>query len=137
LWSCDTPPAFPVPGGPPKTIALDVRLAVYVPGTWTADGFSETLRLELAKYNIRVVGRRSRPEAVARIDLGRITFRGWQEVDADIVYDDQTTTPLGRIRVEDLSMTTLDVAAQPVAVLIARWIWRPDVRERHALPATQ
>jgi hypothetical protein len=136
VWSCDTPPAFPVPSVPPKTVALDVRLPVYVPGSWTVDGFSESLRLELAKYNIQVVGRRSQPEAVARIDLGRITYRSWQEVDV-AVADDDRTTPLGRIRVPDLEMTTLDVAAQSVAVLIARWIWRADAVERHAPSTTR
>lgn len=122
VWSCDTPPAFPPPSGPAKAIALDVRLPVFVPGTWTVDGFSETLRLELVKYNITVVDPRSRPRNVALIELGRVTYLGWQEVDVALAHDNQTTL-LGRIRVMDLSMTTLDVAAQPVAALIARWLW--------------
>ncbi len=67
-WGCDTPPVFSVPSGPPRAIALDVRLPVDVLGTWTVDGFSQTLRLELAKYNIKVVDRRSRPGVVALID---------------------------------------------------------------------
>src|SRR5258708_14985574 len=79
--SCDPPPAFPVPSGPPRAIALDVRLPVYVLGRWTIDGFSETLRLELAKYNITVVQRRSPEPIVARIDLGHVTYRQWQEID--------------------------------------------------------
>jgi hypothetical protein len=122
-WGCDTPPAFPVPRGPPRTIALDVRLPVVVLGTWTVDGFSETLRLELAKYNIRVDDRRSRPGVVALINLGRLTYRTWQEIDVALIIRDDKTTPLGRIAVTDTSMTTMDVAAQSVAVLIARCIW--------------
>jgi hypothetical protein len=122
LWSCDTRPAFPVPSGPAAVIALDVQLPVAVLGTGIVDGFSETLRLELAKYNIAVEPPRSRQEIVALIDLGRIAYRQWQEIDVAVAHDDETT-PLGRIQVLDLSMTTLDVAAQPIAALIARWIW--------------
>ncbi len=121
-WGCDTPPVFSVPSGPPRAIALDVRLPVDVLGTWTVDGFSQTLRLELAKYNIKVVDRRSRPGVVALIDLGRLTYRAWQEIDVAVAHDDKTT-PLGRIALTDTSMTTFDVAAQSVATLIARWIW--------------
>jgi hypothetical protein len=135
---CDTPPAFPAPSGPAREIALDVQLPVYVLGTWVVDGFSETLRLELAKYNITVVSRRLRPGVVALIDLGHFTYRDWQEVDVALVHDHETT-PLGRVRVPDLSMTTLDVAAQPVAALIARWIWTTAMPtpEGRAPPATQ
>jgi hypothetical protein len=135
---CDAPPAFPAPSGPPKEIALDVQLPIYVLGTWAIDAFSETLRLELAKYNITVVSRRSRPSVVALIDLGRFTYRDWQEVDVALAHDHETT-PLGRIRVPDLSMTTLDVAAQPVAELIARWIWTTAMPapEHRAPPAAQ
>jgi hypothetical protein len=134
--SCDSPPAFPPPSGPPRAIALDVRLPVYVLGRWTIDGFSETLRLELAKYNITVAERRSHESIVARIDLGRVTYRQWQEIDVALAHDDETTL-LGRIQVPDLSMTTLDVAAQSVATLIAKWIWRTAsaTAERPAGPA--
>ncbi len=126
--ACDTPPAFPVPSGPAKVIGLDVFLPVYVLGTWTIDTFSESLRLELAKYNIRVVDRRPEPGVVAVIRLGRFTYRDWQEIDVELTHDG-VTTPLGRIRTNDLSMDTIDVAAEPVAVLIARWLWASQSQE--------
>jgi hypothetical protein len=130
VGSCETPPAFPVPAGPAKPIALDVELPVAVLGRWTVNSFSDTLRAELVKYNITVVDPESQPGLVALIDLGRFTYRDWQEIDVALTHDDGTT-PLGRIRVLDLSATTLDVAAQPVAALIARWVWTA-----HAPPST-
>ena len=122
---CGEQPAFPVPHGSTAAIALDVQLPVPVLGTWKIDGFSETLRLELAKYHISVADRPSPMIPLAAVDLGQITYRQWQEVDVTVAYGGQTTL-LGRIRVPDLQMTTLDVAAQPVAELIARWVWSPD-----------
>jgi hypothetical protein len=122
--ACSNGAAFPVPNGPPRAIALDVQLPLWVLGRWTIDGFSETLRAELAKYNVVVVDRRASPAGVAIVDLGRWTYRDWQEVDVAVV-DRGETTPLGRLRVPDLSMTTLDVAAQSVAALLARWVWKP------------
>jgi hypothetical protein len=119
---CAAPPAFPVPEGSRKRIALDVQLPVAVLGTWTTDGFRETLRLELAKYNVAVVDRRQSPDAVALIDLGRWTYGSWQEIDVGLDEDGHVAA-LGQIRVPDLSMTTTDVAAQTVAELIARRLW--------------
>ena len=123
----EQPSAFPVPSGSAAAIVLDVRLPVPVLGTWVVDGFSETLRLELAKYHIAVADRPSPATPLARIDLGEITYRRWQEVDVAVAYEGKTT-PLGRIQVPDLEVTTLDVAAQPVAELIARWVWSPGER---------
>jgi hypothetical protein len=122
VTACAQPPAFPVPTGPPRHVALDVRLPVYVLGTWTVDEFSEALRHELAKYKIDVVAAASNPGLVARVDMGRWTYREWQEIDAALVRE-KDVIPLGRIRLSDLSMTTLDVAAESVAVLIARGVW--------------
>lgn len=48
---CEESPAFPVPHGPPKRVALDVRLPTPVLGRWTEGTTAETLREELAKYN--------------------------------------------------------------------------------------
>ena len=122
LASCASPPAFPVPPGPPKRVALDVQLPVYVLGTWGAAGFRDTLRDELAKYNVVVVRPDEVPDAVARIDLGRFTYRSWQEIEVAL-DDDHRVDTLGKIRVPELSMTTVDVAAQMVAELIAKRLW--------------
>jgi hypothetical protein len=118
-------------------IALDVQLPVYVVGRWNLREFSESLCLELAKYNIKVVGREPAPDDVALIDLGRWTYWDWQEIRVALVHAD-TTTPLGQVRIPGLSAraangapaptavqstTTLDAAAVPVAELIARKIW--------------
>ena len=119
---CDESPAFPVPQGPPKRVALDVRLPVYVPGRWTEDTTSETLAEELKKYNIQVVDRRAHPDALIHVDLGRLTYREWQEVDVWL-GDEGKEVSLGRIRVPDLAWTTLQVAAIAAAQLIARSVW--------------
>jgi hypothetical protein len=122
LAGCASPPAFPVPVGPPKRVALDVEPPVAALGTWSTASFSETLREELARYNIVVVPRNEQRDAVAVVDLGRFTYRSWQEIDVFLDVDDRLSE-LGRIRVPDLSMTTTDVAAQTVATLIARRLW--------------
>ena len=119
-FGCAQPtPEFPAWSGPPKPIALDVQLPVYVLGRWTVDSFSETLTLELARYNIAVVDRRSAPKIIALIDLGRWTYRSWQEIDVSLARAGETI-PVGRVHVTDLSTSTLDVAAQSVALLIAK-----------------
>jgi hypothetical protein len=120
--SCASPPAFPVPEGPPRRVVLDVQLPVYGLGTWSTAGFTQTLRQELAKYNIVVVEPSETRDAIATIDLGRWTYRTWQEIDVT-VGDDRRAVVAGRIRVPDLSMTTTDVAAEMVATLIARKLW--------------
>ena len=121
-FGCAQPtPEFPVWSGPPEAIALDVQLPVYVLDRWTVDSFSETLTLELARYNIAVVDRRSAPKIIALIDLGRWTHRSWQEIDVGLARGGETIS-VGRIRVTDLSTSTLDVAAQSVALLIAKAI---------------
>jgi hypothetical protein len=123
--SCASPPAFPVPQGPPKRVALDVQLPLHTLGTWSTASFTETLREELARYNIVVVRRNEEPDAVARVDLGRFSYRSWQEIDVSL-DDDDRLAELGRIRVPDLSMTTADVAAELVATLIARRLWASE-----------
>jgi hypothetical protein len=119
---CDEPPAFPVPRGPSKRVALDVRLPLAVPGRWTEETTSETLREELKKYNIRVVDRRAHPDALYHVDLGQFTYRDWQEVDVWLGSEGHEVT-LGRIRVPDLAWTTLQVAGIAAAELIARSVW--------------
>jgi NAD(P)-dependent dehydrogenase (short-subunit alcohol dehydrogenase family) len=116
----DAPPAFPVPAGPPIPIALDVQLPVYTLGTWLLRGFSESLAIELAKYNIRVVDSRAAPQAVAVINLGLPGYR--QAIDVYLTRAGETK-PAGRIHVPDLSESTLDVAAELLAPLIARSAW--------------
>jgi len=122
LASCASPPAFPVPPGPPKRVVLDVQAPLHPLGTWSTVTFSETLRGELARYNVVVVRRSEQPDAVALVDLGRFTYRSWQEIDVSLDENDRVSE-LGRIRVPDLSMTTTDVAAQTVATLIAKRLW--------------
>jgi hypothetical protein len=119
---CDESPAFPVPPGPPKRVALDVRLPVYVLGRWTEDTTAETMREELNKYNIQVVDRGAHPDALVHVDLGQFTYRDWQEVDVSLGAEGKEVS-LGRIRVPDLAWTTLQVAAIAAAELVARSVW--------------
>jgi hypothetical protein len=122
-WGCKAPaPSFPIPSGPPKEIALDVQLPVYVLGRWLVDGFSETLRLELVDYNIKVVDPKARPSTVAEIALGHFTYPQWQVIDV-VIVSGANVVQAGHVRVTDLEMTTLDASAPLVAMLIARSIW--------------
>ena len=123
--ACDAAPAFPVPAGPPKTVALDVRLPVYMLGRWVVDGFTQTLVMQLGRYNIRVVGRSAGPEAVARVDLGQFTYRQWEEVDVLLIRGERAVSEPDRIRVPDLETNTLDVAAELVARIVAQRLWQP------------
>jgi hypothetical protein len=118
----DESPAFPVPRGPPKRVALVVRLPVYVLGSWTEDTTGDTLREELAKYNVQVVDRRAHPDAVVHVDLGQFTYREWQEIDVRLGGEGKEVS-LARIRVPDLEWTTLQAASIPAAELVARFVW--------------
>lgn len=123
VGGCESPAAFPVPPGPPRSIAVDVTLPVYVAGTWAISSFTDALRIELTKYRIDIVDPKAHPLAPAfQIDLGQITYRQWQEIDVSAVGVGQATL-LGRVRLADLGMSTVEAAAQPVAVIIARRVW--------------
>ncbi|HLK38320.1 MAG TPA: hypothetical protein VKU41_16270 [Polyangiaceae bacterium] len=122
---CDASLAFPVPSGPPRTVALDVRLPLYGLGRWVVDGFTQTLVLELGRYNVRVVDRAAGPDAVARVDLGQFTYRQWEEVDVLLLRGGRQVAEPDRIRVPDLEPSTLDVAAELVAGVVARRLWQP------------
>lgn len=122
LAGCESPPAFPVPQGPPQELALDVEFARWTMGTWSLDEFDEELATQLAKYNIRVVDPRARPRLVAHVELGLLGYR--QAIDVDVVRDG-VARRAGRVRVPDLSMTTLDAAAPLVAAVVARAVWMP------------
>jgi hypothetical protein len=117
---CESPAAFPVPAGPPIPMALDVKLPCYTLGTWLLQGFSESLAIELAKYNIRVVDNREAPKAVAVINLGLYGYR--QVIDVYLTRDGQTI-PAGRVHMPDLSETTVEMAAQLVAQVVGRSAW--------------
>lgn len=129
-------PATPasVPSGPPAAIA--VRTAFFLPvlGTWVVDGFSETLREELAKYDVTVVPPHAPPQATAVITLG-----DWSDLlgtgrALTISLVRQGQVPLvGHVWVPDLSMNTLDVAAEDVAVVIVRLLRAPS-DPKSALP---
>jgi hypothetical protein len=118
--ACESPPAFPVPGGPPLPVALDTQFRFYTLGTWAKDSFDEELATQLRKYNMVVVDRKAAPHLVAEIDLG--VLANGQAIDVTLVRDG-TRAYAGRVNVPDLSPTTLDVAAQLVAPVIARPAW--------------
>jgi hypothetical protein len=117
------PPARAVAPGPPTSIALDVGFFLPVLGTWVVRGFTETLRDELAKYDIAVVDRRDSPASVAVITLGAWSDRvgGGRLIQIDMLGEGGLRR-VGHELVADLSMTTLDVAAQDIAFIIARSI---------------
>ena len=120
LVACDSPPAFPAPGGPPLRVALDTQFRVYTMGTWAIDSFDEELATQLRKYNMVVVDRKTEPQLVAEVDLG--VLANPNAIDVYLRRNGERRYA-GRVRVPDLSTTTLDVAAQLVAPLIARPAW--------------
>jgi hypothetical protein len=118
---CEAPPAFPVPDGVRRFIVVDAALPVEVLGTWTIDSFVEALGVELAKYRIVL----EKPEGhrlgtQVHVTLGSFAPRQWQSVN---VYFDEETAPAGSVRVPDATLTTFEVAAEPVAMIIARRVW--------------
>jgi hypothetical protein len=129
VWGCETPPAFAVPPGPPRAVAVDVELPIYVLGNWTIGSFKESLRLELAKYRVHVVDLRSQPMALVEIDLGRITYRQWQEIDVRWVSGGEST-PIGAVHLLGLETSTVEAAAEPVAAIIARKVWGVEEPEQ-------
>jgi hypothetical protein len=118
--ACDSPPAFPVPAGPPLAIAVDAQFRFYTLGTWAKDSFDEELAVQLRKYNMVVVDRRAAPHLVAEIDLG--VLANPHAIDVYLVRDGARAYA-GRVRVPDLSPTTLEVSAQLVAPLLAKPAW--------------
>jgi hypothetical protein len=124
---CDAPLRLAVPPGRPTAIAL--RVGFYRPslGTWTVDGFSDSLREELAKYDVAVVPNDSLPENIAVVTLGDWTDRVGVGRSIDVaLLNDGGLTEAGRVRIPDLSMTTLAVASEYVAVLIVRRLRTPS-----------
>jgi hypothetical protein len=118
---CAPSQTFKAPEGS-RTVALDVRLPVHVLGTWIVDSEVETLTEVLKRYNVHVAKLAAASDPIAVVDLGRITYRLWQEIDVSLVQDGKTA-PVGRIGVPDLEWTTLQAAAIPAAELIARAVW--------------
>lgn len=121
-------PAVPasVPSGPPIAIALQVGFFVPVLGTWVVDGFSESLREQLAEYEVQVVPARPSPEVTVVITLGDWSDRlGAGRSIGVALLRGMALAPAGRVWVPDLSMDTLNVAAEPVALLVARSLRAP------------
>jgi len=120
LAGCESKPAFQAPAGPPARVALDVRLPVDTIGTWTTDRFSQELALQLAKYNVVVVGRHEVAPTVARVDLGLWGYRSAIDV---YVERDGSKTYAGRVVLPDTTQSTIEASAQLVAPLVARDAW--------------
>jgi hypothetical protein len=118
--ACDAPPARAASQAPPTDIALDVAYFVPVLGTWMTTSFSNSLRAELAKVDVVVVPAPTESTPVAVVTLGNWSDRiGFGRSITVALRSEGTLTPEGFVRVPDLDMTTLDVAAEYVAVLIA------------------
>ena len=118
--SCAGPEPTRVPGPQAFPIALDAQ-----PVLFSAGGpvfFDATLRDQLARRNIRVVGVKD-AAAVAQIDLGVPGYRPAVEV---YVVREGRRMCAGRLLVPDHAMTTMDVAAEVVAEIIAKAIVAPE-----------
>ncbi len=118
--SCAGPEPTRVPGPQAFPIAFDAQ-----PVLFSAGGpvfFDATLRDQLALRNIRVVGVKE-AAAVAQIDLGVPGYRPAVEV---YLVREGRRMCAGRLLVPDHAMTTMDVAAEVVAEIIARAIVSPE-----------
>lgn len=119
----ETGPVFAVPPGPARTVAVDVQLPVYIVSRYAISSFVEGLRIELAKYHVDVVvGAPEVADASVEIDLGDFTYRQWQSVTVRAVSGGKFL-PLGSVRLSDLTESTIEAAAQPAAVIVARYVW--------------
>lgn len=119
----ETEPAFAVPPGPARSVAVDVQLPVYVVSRYPISSFVAAIRIELAKYHVDVVeGAPDGAEAAVEIDLGELTYRQWQSVKVRAVNNGRFL-PLGSVRLSDLTESTIEAAAQPVAIIVARYVW--------------
>ena len=118
--ACESPPVFHTPGGPPLPVAVDAQFRDWTLGTWALRNFDEELGAQLAKYNMVIVPRKPAQHLVAEINLG--VPGNWQAIDVYLVRDGEREYA-GRVRVPDLSPTTLDVSAQLLAPVIARRAW--------------
>ena len=121
---CESAPEFAVPPGPARSVAVDVELPIYVMSRWAVGGFVDALRIELAKYRVDVVapGTPGASSSV-EIELGQFTYRQWQSVDVRSVLADGKLQPVGSVRLPDLHDSTIEGAALPVAVIVARYVW--------------
>jgi hypothetical protein len=113
-------PCTVVPGPQAVPIGVDAELAYYAAGRRSAF-FLDTLRVELDRRNVRLIDAKGAP-TVAEIDLGLANYG--HVVDVYMLHGAQRTCA-GRIRLPDTALTTLDVAADLVAEVIARSIVAP------------
>jgi hypothetical protein len=118
-FGCTAPEPTRVPGPQAFPIACDAQPVFYSAGGPAF--FNETLKAELARRNIRVVGEKD-AAAVAQIDLGVPAYRPAVEV---YLVRDGKRMCAGRLLVPDHAVTTMDVAAQVVAEIIAKAIVDP------------
>jgi hypothetical protein len=117
---CAAPEPTRVPGPEAFPIAFDAQPVRFAAGRPLF--FDGTLRDQLARRNIRVVGPKD-AAAVAQIDLG---VPGYQpSVEVYFVREGKRMCA-GRVLVPDHAMTTMDVAAEGVAEIIARAIVAPE-----------
>lgn len=109
-----------VPGADAFPVAVDAQPVHYAAGGPIF--FDGTLRDQLARRNIRVVGVKD-AVAVAQIDLGVPGYR--PSVEVYLVREGKRMCA-GRLLVPDHAMTTMDVAAEMVAEIIAKAIVAPE-----------
>jgi hypothetical protein len=123
---CEAPEPTRVPGQDAFPIACDAQPVLYSAGRPIF--FDETLKSQLARRNIRVVGVKD-SAAVAQIDLGLWGYRSAVEI---YLVREGKRMCAGRLLVPDYAMTTMDIAAEMVAEIIARAIVAPESTLRDA-----
>jgi hypothetical protein len=127
---CAPSEALRVPAGPPVAVALRVAFYLDTTGTWAIDGFREALREELAKYGVQGVDPGASPDCVAFVTLGNWSDRVGAGRDIAVELErNHVRADVGHLRVPDLSMSTLDVAPEFVAILIARALRAPPATD--------
>ena len=121
---CAAPEPTRVPGAEAFPIAFDAQPVYFAAGRPLF--FDETLRDQLGRHNIRVVGVKD-AAAVAQIDLGVPGYRPAVEV---YLVRAGKRMCAGRVLVPDHALSTMDVAAEMVAEIIARAIVSQDATLR-------
>jgi hypothetical protein len=122
--SCASPEPTRVPGAQAFPVAVDAQRVYFTAGSPIF--FDGTLRDQLARRNIAVVGVKD-AAAVAQIDLGVPGYR--RSVEVYLVREGRRMCA-GRLLVPDQAMTTMDIAAEMVAEIIAKAIVAPEATLR-------
>jgi hypothetical protein len=122
----------------PLNVCLEVESVIPILDTWAIHNFWDEVRESLAKYNLFVVPRGPSADGSAKVWLGDWHDRvspASRSIRVDVARPDGARSPK-TLHVQDFQVTTLDVATEYVAAMIAAAMRsRPDAAA--AAPPTE